>query len=140
MREGNSSNRHRSALVVVTDPTIRQLCRDILGRVDFRVTNGVGSGAAAIVQTREQHPDIILLSQQLSDVPAREAVKWLRSNRESAATPIIVLGGEAGSETAPGSKTVVLSRPITAARLRDALIQAFSCDPLVQGRIRQVTP
>ena len=78
MREGSSSDRPRSALVVVTDPAIRQLCRDMLGRVDFRVTNGVESGTAAIVQTREQHPDIILLSQQLSDVPAREAVLFRR--------------------------------------------------------------
>ena len=132
MRENGSNDRPRSALVVVTDPTIRQLCCDILGRVDFQVTNGIESGAAAIVQTREQHPDIILLSQQLSDVPAREAVKWLRSNRESAATPIIVLGGEAGTDTAPNGKTVVLPRPITAARLYDALTRALSANPRVQ--------
>lgn len=140
MREDGSNDRPRSALVAVTDPTIRQLCCDILDRVDFRVTNGIESGAAAIVQTRAQHPDIILLSQQLSDVPAREAVKWLRSNRESAATPIVVLGGEAGNNTAPGGKTVVLPRPITAARLYDALIRALSADPVVQSRIRQVAP
>lgn len=131
MHTGSSSDRPRSALVVVTDPTIRRLCCDILGRFDFRVTNGIESGAAAIVQTREQHPDIILLSQQLSDVPAREAVKWLRSNPESAATPIMILGGEVGSETVPGTKTVVLPRPITAARLYDALIQALSANRFV---------
>ncbi|HKT19288.1 MAG TPA: response regulator [Stellaceae bacterium] len=126
MRENNSKSGPRCALVVVTDPAMRQLCSEILGRADFRVTNGIESGAVAIVRTREQRPDIILLSQQLSDVPAREAVKWLRSNRESATTPIIILGGETGSETAPGGKTVVLPRPITAARLHDALIQALA--------------
>lgn len=131
-------NQKRLALIVMSDPMMRQLCRDILDGADFQVTNGIQSGSAAVAVAREQRPDIILLGQQLSDVPAREAVKWLRANRESATTPIIILGGETGSEPAADAKTLVLPRPITVARLHHILTQAFA-PKRVQDSSQQVT-
>jgi DNA-binding response OmpR family regulator len=108
----------RRALLVVADPAMRQLCRETLGNAGFAVAIGLDSGTAAVTTAREERPDIIILSQQLNDVPASEAVKWLRSNANLATTPIVILGGKA--ETVH-DRIVVLPRPITAAQLRDAL-------------------
>jgi DNA-binding response OmpR family regulator len=117
----------RRALLVVADPAIRQVCWDVLGKAGFAVANGINSGAAAVTTAREQQPDVILLGQQLSDVPATEAVKWLRANAALATTPIIILGGNndrAGTTTR--GRVTVLSRPISAPQILDALNEALS--------------
>lgn len=108
----------RRALLVVTDPAIRQLCGETLAAAGFAISNGLESGAAAVVSARDQSPDIILLSQQLNDVPASEAVKWLRSNPALAATPIVILGGK---PNATHDGLTVLPRPITGVQLRQAI-------------------
>lgn len=116
----------RRALLVVADPVMRQLCRETLGGAGFVVTNGIHSGAAAVTTAREQRPDVIFLSQQLSDVPALEVVKWLRSNADLAIIPIVVLGGDTASDRPANRRQItVLPRPITAAHIRYALSQAL---------------
>lgn len=122
------------ALIVVTDPVMHRICRDTLGKAGFSVTNSVESGADAIVRAREQHPDVILLSQQLSDVPAAEAVKWLRENSESANTPIIILGGKpSGAKVI--ARVIVLPRPVTPGQLQHALTQALDHKPGTSGAV-----
>lgn len=115
----NNSSQLR-ALLVVTDPAMRQLCRETLRDAGFAVAIGLDRGTAAVMTAREERPDIIILSQQLNDVPASEAVKWLRSNPNLAATPIVVLGGKA---EAAHEGIVSLPRPVTAAQLRVALTE-----------------
>jgi len=116
----------RRALLVIADPVMRRLCCETLDSVGFAVTNGIDSGAAAVTAAREQRPEVIFLSQQLSDVPALEAAKWLRSNTDLAATPIIILGGNADAAGLGNRREItVLSRPITTAHIRDALSQAL---------------
>lgn len=112
----------RRALVAVTNSATRTLCRETLENIGFTVTNGIESGTAVVVDARERHPDVIILSEQLSDVPASEAVKWLRSNPMSAASPIIILGRIADALRDELHLTV-LPRPITRTQLRDALLQ-----------------
>ncbi len=117
----------RRALIVVADPVMQRICREALANAGFAVTNSVDSGAAAVIRAREQQPDVILLSQQLSDVPAPEAVKWLRSNRESADTPIIILGGKPdGAKN--NAQVIVLQRPVSAGQLQHALSEALDRD------------
>jgi len=117
----------RRALLVVADPVMRRLCWETLDSAGFVVANGIDSGAAAVTAAREQRPEVIFLSQQLSDVPALEAAKWLRSNADLAATPIIILGGNAASDRPANRRQItILSRPITAAHIRDALSLAVS--------------
>jgi DNA-binding response OmpR family regulator len=114
----------RLALVVITDPVLKQLCCETLPAIGFTVANGIESGADALLRTRELRPDVILLSHQLSDVPARQAVRWLRANRESAATPIVVLDGRA-SDAQNEAGVIVLPRPVTADTLRMAMSNAM---------------
>lgn len=120
----------RRALLVVADPVMRQRCRATLGSAGFAVANDVASGTAAVATAREQLPEIIILSQQLSDVPADEAVRWLRSNRDLASTPIIILGGKADAEEmAAGQHVIIVPRPVTAALIRHALDEALPGEP-----------
>lgn len=124
-----TSNKPRppQALVVVTDPVMRKLCHDTLGNAGFAVVNSTESGAIALTAACEQRPDVILLSQQLSDVPAGEAVKWLRSNGDLATTPIIILGGTGKSgDTLPQERVYVLPRPVTVTTIRRALVAALA--------------
>jgi DNA-binding response OmpR family regulator len=114
----------RVGLVVIADPVLRQLCYETLCDAGFVIANSIMSGAEAVIRARELNPDVILLSQQLSDVPAFEAIKWLRSNRESAGTPIIVLGGKA-TDAGLATGVTIVTRPINANRLRIALIDTL---------------
>lgn len=113
---------------------MRQRCRVTLGIAGFVVANDVESGAAAVTTAREQRPQVIILSQQLSDVPADEAVKWLRSNRDLATTPIIILGGKAeADEAAARDHIIIVPRPVTAAHIRFALDEALPDGPTAQA-------
>jgi CheY-like chemotaxis protein len=60
---------------------------------------------AAVVTARRILPDLILVDEQLRDVPGRDAVLWLRSNPELRSTPIIVLtmGAGGASIAMPGA-------------------------------------
>jgi DNA-binding response OmpR family regulator len=115
----------RLALVAVTNSAMRTLCRETLLDIGFTVANGLDTGTAVVAEARQRHPDLIILSEQLSDVPASEAVKWLRSNRMSATAPIIILGRAAEM---PGAdhRLMALPRPITRSQLQDALTHLLS--------------
>jgi len=67
-------------------------------------------------------------------VPALEAVKWLRSNREFATTPIIILDGNAKTESLMGRDRVIeIPRPISAARILRAMDEALTGIPKPNG-------
>ena len=123
----------RLALVAVTNPAMRTLCRETLRDSGFKVADKIESGAAVTADARERHPDVIILSEQLSDVPASEAVKWLRANRMSATSPIIILGRVADTlRNDPG--LTVLQRPITRTQLRETLTRILILDETELGQ------
>lgn len=116
----DSNTSPRIALVAVTNSATRALCSETLRAIGFTVTNGIESGSDVISKARERHPEIIILSEQLNDVPASEAVKWLRANRQSAASAIIVVGSANDTPGADGH-LALLPRAFTRSQLRDAL-------------------
>jgi len=117
----------RCALLAVADPVLRRLCHETLDSAGFVVTNDIDNGAAAVAAAREQRPEVIFLSRQLSDVPVLQVVKWLRSNTELAITPIIILGGSASLDYRANCRQItILSRPITTAHIQYALAKALS--------------
>lgn len=111
------------ALVAVTNPAMRTLCRETLQDIGFTVADGIESGTDAVSDARERRPDVIILSEQLSDVPASEAIKWLRSNRMSATSPIIILGYLSNMLLLEDNRLTALPRPTTRIQLRNALAQ-----------------
>jgi DNA-binding response OmpR family regulator len=114
------------ALVAVTNAALRTLCRETLREIGFTVADQVESGTAVVTDARKRHLDVIILSEQLSDVPASEAIKWLRSNRMSATSPIIILGGLSNMLLLEDNRLTVLPRPTTRTQLRDTLAQILN--------------
>jgi two-component system cell cycle response regulator DivK len=117
----------RRALVVNAEATTSQLYRDVLERGGFTV-DVVDSGIAAVVTARRVLPDLILVDEQLRDVPGREAVLWLRSNPELRATPIVVLTMGAGDAVdiniaTPGA---LLQKPASIGSIRQIIHEIFS--------------
>jgi DNA-binding response OmpR family regulator len=123
MPNGSAGGPVRLALLVSPDPVMRRFCHEALNESGFTVANGIESGADAMVRARELRPNVILLSQQLSDVPVGQAIRWLRCNAESAMTPIIVLNGKA-DDGVNESGVTILARPISAKALRTAALKA----------------
>lgn len=115
----------RQALLADTDSTTQQLCSRALEEAGF-VVETVDSGIGAVTAARAKLPDLIVMNRQLRDVPAHEAVKWLRSNEDLRATPVIILGGkiEGDGIASESGSTIVLPKPITASRLRHAIDEA----------------
>ena len=80
----------------------------------------VDSGIGAVIAVRERTPQLILMDLQLRDVPGREAVSWLRSNRNIQATPIVILAGASDEERLlqaprPGA---ILRKPLSPEAIR----------------------
>lgn len=107
------------ALLVIAEPSSNWLCREVLEALGFSV-EAVDSGIGAVIAVRKRTPQVILLDSQLRDVPAREAVGWLRSNRNLGATPIVILVGANEEEhllpaLCPGA---ILRKPLSVEALR----------------------
>lgn len=132
MTQSSGKAKPRQALVVVGDRTIRQACVDALSNAGFAIANGVDSGAAAVTIARERHPDIIVLADQLSDVPASEAIRWLRSNQPLAATPIVIVGGSGISQQSAYDPIYALPRPVTVGAIQ-ALLNTLANKPFQIG-------
>lgn len=111
--------RGRRALIVGADPATLRLCRDVLERSGFAI-DAVESGIAAIVASRKSVPGLILLDAQLSDVPGRDAILWLRSNPALQSTPIAVLTANALDDAIPALAWPArpLRKPVSPAAIR----------------------
>jgi DNA-binding response OmpR family regulator len=112
-------------LLVVSDAQLRENCRHRLSAAGLRVVEGVASGAATVASSRKLRPNMIVLSGQLDDVAAIEAVRWLQSNPESATTPIIIIGSKAPAGAAADGLVSVLPRSFTAAQFDEAVSAAM---------------
>lgn len=117
-----SSATDRSALVVGADPATLRLCSGVLEGSGFAV-EVVDSGMEAVVAARQRTPVLILIASQLSDVPGREAVHWLRSNPALRLTPVIILAAYAEKDKGMDGSgpSVILQKPYSAQDIRKAV-------------------
>lgn len=120
--------RARRALVVDNDSTIRRISQATLERMGFLVES-VDSGVEAVVAARAALPDVVVMESQLRDVPAYEAVSWLRSNPELAHVPVVMVAvGDDGSGSIIQDPKVIIRKPLSASRLRQALAEILGGD------------
>jgi DNA-binding response OmpR family regulator len=122
------------ALVAIPEQGQGQLCREILEASGFLVEM-VDSGVSTLVAALERTPQLIFMDLQLRDVPAREAVGWLRSNLNIQAIPVIILAGATDeidllATLAPG---VILRKPLSPEAIRRAIQDALENDPKSQA-------
>ena len=132
--EGPNDNRVAPAVPVKrpvsvlaeADTTLRKQCADALMQAGFAV-EARDSGIEAVVAARELQPDLIVLGSQLRDVPAREALEWLKANAALRETPILILGATPIDEAMldGGQRVDVLPRPITALKIQRAIAAYF---------------
>jgi CheY-like chemotaxis protein len=110
------------ALVVHGDNTTRRLCRRVLEESGY-MTSETDSGVGAVATVREVVPDLIIIDDQLRDVPGWQAAAWLRSLPALRSTTIVILGSEPGStdERPAAQVTAWLPKPFSARALRRAI-------------------
>ena len=107
------------ALIAIAESGPGQLGRQVLEALGFMVEI-VDSGIGAVIAVRERTPKLILMDLQLRDVPGREAISWLRSNRNIQAIPIVILAGASDEERllqapCPGA---ILRKPLSPEAIR----------------------
>ena len=126
-RPGPNGNEPR-VLLVEDEENLRRLLRDVLERSGFVVTEA-GDGIEALEMIDRSAPDIIVLDLDLPKLDGYGVLRRLRSRRETAALPVLVLTakGDEDSEVLvfEFGATEFLSKPLRpralSARLRSLL-------------------
>ena len=104
----------KSVLYVEDNELNRKIVRDLLRRTRYRLLEAP-DGEAGVAMAREQRPDLILMDVQLPKMSGIDAIKALRSEPETAGTPIIAVTSFAlsGSEqkAIEAGATAYMARP-----------------------------
>jgi CheY-like chemotaxis protein len=121
------------ALVVHGDSTTRRLCRRVLEESGVMVDE-TDSGVGAVAAVRKIMPDVIVIDDQLRDVPGWQAAAWLRSIPALGSTAIVILGVEPGLAAEPLAvpSTTWLPKPFSARALRRIVDGALGRGPGTQ--------
>ena len=80
----------KSILYVEDNDLNRKIVRDLLRRTAYRLLEAP-DGEAGVAMAREHRPDLILMDVQLPKMSGIEAVRLLRSEPVTAATPIFAI-------------------------------------------------
>jgi PAS domain S-box-containing protein len=109
-------------LVVDDESDLRALLRDQLEMEGFRVMEA-GRALEAVELARERRPDLITMDVMLPDLDGFEAIRLLRAQPETRATPVVILSAvevEPGDTRALGA-TMQLTKPFGGAALLKAI-------------------
>ena len=106
----------KSILYVEDNDLNRKIVRDLLRRTAYRLLEAP-DGEAGVAMARQHRPDLILMDVQLPKMSGIEAVRLLRSEPETAATPIIAITSFAlsGNEqkAIEAGATVYMAKPFS---------------------------
>ena len=121
----SSDRPEKRVLIVGADLETRRLCRAVLERSGFSV-DAVDSGFEAIIAARNCPPTLFVMEHQLKDVPACEAIKWLRSIQPLKSTPVIVLAAGLETDIVPALNGISpLRKPVSPAAFQKAIYDLF---------------
>jgi len=125
-RVAPAAAKRRISVLAEADAGLRKQCAEALEQAGFHV-EARDSGIEAVVAARELQPDLIVLGSQLRDVPAREAIEWLKANAALRATPILILGATPADAIMIDARQSidVLPRPITTHKIQRAIAEYF---------------
>ena len=107
-------------LVVDDDEPILLLMRNLLREFGFEPVVA-RSGAAAIDQARQHHPDLILLDRNMPGMNGDEVLREIRSISPLVSTPVLILSGQ------PLRKSEIEALGAT-----DAILKPFDVAALVE--------
>ena len=80
----------KTILYVEDNEMNRQIVRDLLKRTSYRLLEA-HDGEAGVAKALEIRPDLILMDIQLPKISGLEAIRRLRAQASTAATPIIAI-------------------------------------------------
>ena len=80
----------KTILYVEDNEMNRQIVRDLLKRTAYQLVEA-HDGEAGVAKALEIHPDLILMDIQLPKISGMEAMRRLRAEAATAATPIIAI-------------------------------------------------
>ena len=117
----------KTILYVEDNEMNRQIVRDLLKRTAYQLVEA-HDGEAGVAKALEIRPDLILMDIQLPKISGMEAMRRLRANAATAATPIIAITSFALSGDDQKAKeagaTAYLAKPYSPRDLM-ALIRKF---------------
>lgn len=109
------------ALIIDDDENARELIELTLEEGGFR-TLAVGSGEEGLAVARDQHPDVIVLDVFLPGLDGWDTLRILRSDPETADTPVVMATVSADRAKAFGLGAVEhLVKPLSSSALLEAL-------------------
>jgi two-component system cell cycle response regulator DivK len=80
----------KNILYVEDNELNRKIVRDLLRRTRYRLLEAA-DGEAGVAMAREERPDLILVDVQLPKMSGIDVMRTLRSEPETASTPIIAI-------------------------------------------------
>jgi DNA-binding response OmpR family regulator len=99
---GNEVSLAKKILIVEDEKDILDLLKLYLEKEGYRISTAV-TGLQALIQVKEQHPDLVILDLMLAEMDGLEVCKRLRADPKTAMLPIIMLTAKAGeSDTIVG--------------------------------------
>jgi two-component system, OmpR family, KDP operon response regulator KdpE len=115
-----------TVLVVDDDPIMHRVLQHYLERRGYRLLNAKGGHEALEIATREV-PDLILLDVGMPDMSGLTALRHLKDNEKTRATPVIVITSHADRATHVESEVfgaaAFLTKPFRSADLLQLLLK-----------------
>ena len=118
-RAGSDASRYpvkKRILIVDDTPFIRDLLRLILEDSGYEV-HEAHDGGEAIAQMRDLLPDLVITELMMPVISGRQLVHHLRSDRRTAAVPILVLSSNPNAAQVARSANAVVGKPFDKASL-----------------------
>jgi len=124
----------RTVAIVDDEPDLVELVAFHLKRAGFE-TRAFLDGQNFMKHLSRQRPDLVILDLMLPDADGMEICKYLRSNKESAALPIIMLTAKGDETDRWGQEKVVVDRTIDVhiRNLREKLGKAAALIKNIRG-------
>ena len=123
----------RTILVVDDEPNARSLLRLILVRAGFEVLVAQ-DGYEALKVVQDKIPDVMILDIMMPGIDGFEVCEKLRSNKDTATLPIIMLSARADPESVTKGlrvgATKYLTKPVTPELLTNQVNEVLSIEGL----------
>lgn len=133
--DGIEIARHKVLYIEDNPPNLR-LVERILARRDDIETIEAMQGGIGLALAQEHHPDLILLDLHLPDLPGDQVLQQLKSNPNTATTPVVILSADATPHQierllAAGAITY-LTKPLDVQQLLSVVEQTLGSAPTPQ--------
>jgi DNA-binding NtrC family response regulator len=117
-------------LLLISEPLVRQVIREVLERAGYLVM-GTGDLGTAVDRIGEAKPDLLLISPYVETISGHEAAKYLQSRCPSMRILMVagLLDDDRLQYRADLEKVEIFPSPFTAVQLLSKVAEVLSADP-----------